>query len=34
VAKSIWDYSFSIRPIGDDKIKPKEEFSLMDLALV
>ena len=31
MAKSIQDYSFSTRPIGNDKVKLGEELSLIDL---
>jgi hypothetical protein len=34
VAKSVQDYSFGIRPIGNNKVKLGEEFSLADLALI
>ena len=34
MAKSIQDYSFSIKLIGNNKIELREEFSLMDLVLI
>jgi len=34
MAKSVWDYGFGARPIGNNKVKLREELSLSDLALV
>jgi hypothetical protein len=34
VAKGVWDYSFSIRSISNNKVELREEFSLIDLALI
>ena len=34
MAKGVWDYGFGIKFIGNNKVELREEFSLIDLALV